>query len=250
VSEAAFTHPYIPNSAPGVREEMLREVGLDSVEDILVEIPGELRVQGLLDLPEPLISEYDLRRHVQGLLDRNVSSADCLSFLGGGCWPHFVPALCDEIVSRGEFLTAYSGSSYSDLGKHQARFEYNSLMAELLDYDVVVEPAYDWGSAAGFAARMASRLTGRRELLVPQNLGRERRSIIAELCEPEYMAGHIAVRGLQNLLGGGKAGAGFAQTKAHGVARMGEFLSGTGLGGERPRHQCLGLARCKSGRGA
>ena len=194
MSEAAFTHPYIPNSAPGVREEMLREVGLDSVEDILVEIPGELRVQGLLDLPEPLISEYDLRRHVQGLLDRNVSSADCLSFLGGGCWPHFVPALCDEIVSRGEFLTAYSGSSYSDLGKHQARFEYNSLMAELLDYDVVVEPAYDWGSAAGFAARMASRLTGRRELLVPQNLGRERRSIIAELCEPEYMAGHIAVR--------------------------------------------------------
>ena len=194
MSEAAFTHPYIPNSAPGVREEMLREVGLDSVEDILAEIPGELRVQGLLDLPEPLISEYDLRRHVQGLLDRNVSSADCLSFLGGGCWPHFVPALCDEIVSRGEFLTAYSGSSYSDLGKHQARFEYNSLMAELLDYDVVVEPAYDWGSAAGFAARMASRLTGRRELLVPQNLGRERRSIIAELCEPEYMAGHIAVR--------------------------------------------------------
>ena len=194
MSEAAFTHPYIPNSAPGVREEMLREVGLDSVEDILAEIPGELRVQGLLDLPEPLISEYDLRRHVQGLLDRNVSSADCLSFLGGGCWPHFVPALCDEIVSRCEFLTAYSGSSYSDLGKHQARFEYNSLMAELLDYDVVVEPAYDWGSAAGFAARMASRLTGRRELLVPQNLGRERRSIIAELCEPEYMAGHIAVR--------------------------------------------------------
>ena len=194
MSEAAFTHPYIPNSAPGVREEMLREGGRDSVEDILVEIPGELRVQGLLDLPEPLISEYDLRRHVQGLLDRNVSSADCLSFLGGGCWPHFVPALCDEIVSRGEFLTAYSGSSYSDLGKHQARFEYNSLMAELLDYDVVVEPAYDWGSAAGFAARMASRLTGRRELLVPQNLGRERRSIIAELCEPEYMAGHIAVR--------------------------------------------------------
>jgi glycine dehydrogenase subunit 1 len=193
MSHEAFIHPYIPNSVPAVREEMLREIGLDSVEDILAEIPSELRVQGLLDLPAPLLSEYDLRRHVQGLLDRNVSTAECLSFLGGGCWPHFVPALCDEIVSRGEFLTAYSGSSYSDLGKHQARFEYNSLMAELLDYDVVVEPAYDWGSAAGFAARMASRLTGRRELLVPENLGRERRSIIAELCEPEYMAGHIAV---------------------------------------------------------
>src|SRR5450756_460235 len=172
---------------------MLRQIGLESVDDILAEIPDELRVHGLLDLPEPLLSEYDLRRHVQGLLDRNLSTADCLSFLGGGCWPHFVPALCDEVVSRGEFLTAYSGSSYSDLGKHQARFEYNSLMGELLDYEVVVEPAYDWGSAAGFAARMASRLTGRRELLLPANLGRERRSIIAELCEPPYMAGHIAI---------------------------------------------------------
>jgi glycine dehydrogenase subunit 1 len=193
MDDVPFTHPYIPNSAPGVREEMLREIGLESVEDILAEIPDELRVHGLLDLPEPLLSEHDLRRHVQGLLDRNVSTAERLSFLGGGCWPHFVPALCDEIVSRGEFLTAYSGGNYSDLGKHQARFEYNSLMAELLDYEVIVEPAYDWGSAAGFAARMASRLTGRRELLVPENLGRERRSIIAELCEPPYMAGHIAI---------------------------------------------------------
>ena len=91
-------------------------------------------------------------------------------------------------------LTAYSGSSYSDLGKHQARFEYNSLMAELLDYEVVVEPTYDWGSAAGFAARMAARITGRREVLVPENLGRERLSIIRELCEPEYMARHLPVR--------------------------------------------------------
>jgi glycine dehydrogenase subunit 1 len=172
---------------------MLREIGLTDVEEILAEIPANLRVPGLLSLPEPLLSEYDLRRHVQSLLDRNVSSAECLNFLGGGCWSHFVPALCDEITARGEFLTAYSGSNYSDLGKHQARFEYNSLMAELLDYDVVVEPGYDWGTAAGFALRMAARLTGRREVLVPENMGAERRSIIAELCEPEYVAGHIAI---------------------------------------------------------
>ena len=105
-----------------------------------------------------------------------------------------MPALCDEIVSRGEFLTAYSGSSYSDLGKHQARFEYNSLMAELLDYDVVVEPAYDWGSAAGFAARMAARLTGRREAAGP----REPRPPSGAPSSPSsasraYMAGHIAI---------------------------------------------------------
>ena len=191
MSQSPFIHPYIPNSVPEVRQEMLREIGLEDVEQILTEIPAELRVPGLLELPEPLSSEYDLRRHVQGLLDRNTSTAEYLSFLGGGCAPHFVPALCDEIVSRGEFLTAYSGGNYSDLGKHQARFEYNSLMAELLDYEVVVEPAYDWGSAAGFALRMAARITGRREALIPADLGRERRSIIAELCEPDWMAGAV-----------------------------------------------------------
>jgi glycine dehydrogenase subunit 1 len=193
MKDTSFIHPYIPNSVPAVREEMLREIGLSDVEEILAEIPADLRVPGLLNLPEPILSEYDLRRHVQGLLDRNVSTAEHLSFLGGGCWSHFVPALCDEITTRGEFLTAYSGGNYSDLGKHQARFEYNSLMAELLDYDVVVEPGYDWGTAAGFAMRMAARLTGRREVLVPENMGAERRSIVAELCEPEYVTGHTAI---------------------------------------------------------
>lgn len=189
-----FIHPYIPNSAPEAKREMLDDMGLTDVEEILAEIPRDLRLDRLLDLPEPLTAELDLKRHVEGILDRSISCVDYLSFLGGGCWSHFVPAVCDEIVSRGEFLTAYSGGTYSDLGKHQARFEYNSLMAELLDYEVVVEPTYDWGSAAGFAARMAARITGRREVLVPENLGPERLSIIRELCEPEFMERHLPVR--------------------------------------------------------
>lgn len=194
MNDEEFIHPYIPNSVPAVKREMLAEIGVTDVEDILAEIPSDLRVQGLLDLPEPIASEYDLKRHVEELLARGASCAEYLSFLGGGCWQHFVPAVCDEIVGRGEFLTAYSGGNYSDLGKHQARFEYNSLMGELLDYEVVVEPAYDWGTAAGFALRMAARLTGRRTVLVPANMGRERLSIVRELCEPEYMPLHIAVR--------------------------------------------------------
>ena len=189
-----FVHPYIPNSAPEVKRQMLDDMGLADVDQILAEIPRDLRLDRLLDLPAPLTSELDLRRHVEGILGRNTSCAENLSFLGGGCWNHFVPAVCDEIVGRGEFLTAYSGGSYSDLGKHQARFEYNSLMAELLDYEVVVEPTYDWGSAAGLAARMAARITGRREVLVPENLGRERLSIMRELCEPEFMERHLPVR--------------------------------------------------------
>ncbi len=199
-----FIHPYIPNSVPEIKREMLSEIGLSSVEEIFAEIPAALRIPGLLNLPDPLTSEHDLRRHVEGILAKNTSCVDNLSFLGGGCWQHYVPALCDEMVGRGEFLTAYSGGHYTDLGKHQARFEYNSLMGELLDYEVVVEPTYDWGTAAGFALRMAVRLTGRNEVLVPETMGRERRSIVGELCGPEYSPGAITVRTVRRCEGSGR----------------------------------------------
>ena len=96
-----FVHPYIPNSAPEVKRQMLDDMGLTDVEEILAEIPRDLRLDRLLDLPEPLTSELDLRRHVEGILGRNTSCAEYLSFLGGGCWNHFVPAVCDEIVGQG-----------------------------------------------------------------------------------------------------------------------------------------------------
>ncbi len=116
---------------------------------------------GLLDLPEPLRSEYELRRHVTGVLDRNQSCVERLSFLGGGCWPHYVPAVCDEIVNRGEFLTAYYGDTYGDHGKMQALFEYASMLGELVECDAVSQPTYDWGAAAATAICMAARITGR-----------------------------------------------------------------------------------------
>ena len=177
-------HPYIPNSAPEIKRAMLEAIGVESVEELYAAIPERLRVQGLLDLPEPVRSEYELRRHVAGVLERNESCAERLSFLGGGCWPHYVPAVCDEIVNRGEFLTAYYGDTYGDHGKLQALFEYASLIGELVECDAVSLPTYDWGSAAATAISMAARVTGRRGALVPASMGAERRSLVAGYCEP------------------------------------------------------------------
>ncbi len=115
-------HPYIPNSVPKTKDEMLRTMGAASVEELYGAIPERLRVNGLLDLEAPLRSEVELRRHREGMLGRNVSCKETLSFLGGGCWPHYVPAVVDEIVNRAEFLTAYYGESYTDHGKLQALF--------------------------------------------------------------------------------------------------------------------------------
>jgi glycine dehydrogenase subunit 1 len=184
VSDAPPANPYIPNSAPGVRRAMLDAIGASTAEELYSSIPERLRVNGLLDLPEPLRSEYALRRHVSGVLDRNESCAERLSFLGGGCWPHYVPAVCDEIVNRGEFLTAYYGDTYGDHGKLQALFEYASMMGELVECDVVSQPTYDWGAAAATSICMAARITGRRVALVPASIGAERRSLIEGYCEP------------------------------------------------------------------
>ena len=118
------------------------------------------------------------------MLDRNQSCAERLSFLGGGCWPHYVPAVCDEIVNRGEFLTAYYGDTYGDHGKLQALFEYASMLGELVECDAVSQPTYDWGAAAATSICMAARITGRRVALVPASIGAERRSLIEGYCEP------------------------------------------------------------------
>ena len=174
-----FIHPYMPNSVPGIKEEMLQELGIKSVEEIYESvIPEELRYKERLDLPEPILSEHELKKHVKGILDKNVSTEEYTSFLGAGCYKHQVPALCDEINSRGEFLTGYCGDTYSDHGKMQAIFEYASMMGELLDADVVSYTNYDGGQAVSSSLRIALRVMEGRGmpktmLLVPSTMNPE-----------------------------------------------------------------------------
>ncbi|MDP2872082.1 MAG: aminomethyl-transferring glycine dehydrogenase subunit GcvPA [Bacillota bacterium] len=180
-------HPYIPNSAPRVRQEMMRELDINSMEELFADIPDRLRLKRPLNLPGPL-SELDLVRHVKRLLSQNRPCGDeLLSFLGGGCWQHFVPAVCDEIAGRGEFLTAYTGDTYEDHGRWQALFEFASLLGELLNMEVVSTPTYDWGQAAATSMRMAGRATGRSEVLVPRHVSPERLAIFRTYLHP-YMS--------------------------------------------------------------
>ena len=138
-----FVHPYVPNPAPESRRKALEEIGIKDIEEIYASIPEELRLKRVLDLPKPFLSEQALRRHVEGIITKNKSCEEYLSFLGGGCWHHYVPAVCDEIVNRGEFLTAYGGGDYSDHGKYQGMFEYQSLLGDLVGMEVVSLPTYD-----------------------------------------------------------------------------------------------------------
>jgi glycine dehydrogenase subunit 1 len=176
-------YPYIPNSVPAIKAEMLRAVGAESVDEFYQDIPEELRLRRNLDLPKPLPSEYALKRHVEGLLDKNRPAGQLLSFLGAGCYQHQIPAVCDEVNQKGEFLTAYAGEPYDDHGRFQALFEYASMMGELLDMDVVNVPTYDGFQAAATTLRMASRLTGRRQALLAATIHPGKLSKMRDYCK-------------------------------------------------------------------
>jgi glycine dehydrogenase subunit 1 len=180
-----IVYPYIPNSTPAVKAQMLQEVGAQSTEDFYEDVPEKLRLRRPMDLPEPFLSEYALKRHVESILEKNRTAGEYLSFLGAGCYQHHVPAVCDEVNQRGEFLTAYAGEPYDDHGRFQALFEYASMMGELLNMDVVNVPTYDGYQAAATSIRMASRITGRRQALVCRTISADKLSKIRDYCRPE-----------------------------------------------------------------
>lgn len=153
-------HPYRANSVPATKAAMLAQAGASTVEELFEQIPADHRLKRPLALPRQLRPEIELRRHLEELLDRNSSCAENLSFLGGGCWQHYVPAICDEMVERAEFATPVLGTPASEHGRNQTQFEFCSLAAELVEMDFVGLPVYSWGCAAGHAIRMASRITG------------------------------------------------------------------------------------------
>ncbi|MCE7741376.1 MAG: aminomethyl-transferring glycine dehydrogenase subunit GcvPA [Candidatus Heimdallarchaeota archaeon] len=180
----AFIHPYIPNSVPEIKEKMLEEIGVKDIETLYEDIPEELRFKDEMKLPEPYLSEYALKKHVEQILSKNQTCQESLSFLGGDCWQHYIPAICDEINQRSEFLTAYAGEPYEDHGRFQALFEYASMIGDLLEMDVVNVPTYDWGQAASTSIRMAGRITGRSEILIADSISPDRLLIIRNYCSP------------------------------------------------------------------
>jgi glycine dehydrogenase subunit 1 len=154
-------HPYMANSAPALRQELMDAVGVDDIETLFEQIPAAHKLDRPLALPPALPSERELSRHLRRTLAANEDCERTLSFLGGGCWQHHVPAVCDEIAQRTEFVTSEWGTPASDLGRNQAWFEFASQLGELLELDFVGLPVYSWGCAAGHALRMAARIARR-----------------------------------------------------------------------------------------
>ena len=184
MAQKDIIHPYIPNSVPDVKKQMMEEIGITSVEELYADVPQEFRLRKRLSLPDPT-SEYEVKRHLERLLARNKTGRDMPIFLGAGCWPHYAPAVVDVIVQRAEFLTAYTPYQPEiSQGILQALFEYQSMICELTAMEVSNSSMYDWASALGEAARMATRLTQRTEILVPRIINFERYATLQTYAEP------------------------------------------------------------------
>jgi len=156
--------PYLVHS-PQDREEMLAAIGVESMDQLLVDIPASLRVDEL-KLPDGL-SEFDTMAQVQSLAAKNLVFADRLTFRGGGVYRRFIPTAVAAVTGKPEFYTAYTPyQPEASQGTLQAIFEFQTLIAELTGLDVANASLYDGATAVAEASMMARVQTGRDEILV------------------------------------------------------------------------------------
>jgi glycine dehydrogenase subunit 1 len=156
--------PYLPNTDTD-RTAMLREIGVDSIEELFQDIPREFRnVQ--FKLPPPL-SELELKEEFRQLSNRNTNLEDYACFLGAGYYRHFIPSVVGHIISRSEFYTAYTPyQAEVSQGTLQTIYEFQSLVCQLTGMEVSNAGMYDGSTAAAEAALMACRVTKRDKVAV------------------------------------------------------------------------------------
>ncbi|MGB1697394.1 MAG: aminomethyl-transferring glycine dehydrogenase subunit GcvPA [Thermoplasmatota archaeon] len=166
----------IPNHARA--EEMLATMGMTDVQELFQDIPADLRIDGLnLPVAEP---ERTLVSRLRRLLAKNRTYDSMCIFLGGGLKPQLVPASVKAVAHRQELINAYTPYQPEvSQGLLQALFEYQSLMADITQMEVVNSSMYDGLTALGEAGLMCARATrNRNRFLVPKNLSWQKRSIL------------------------------------------------------------------------
>jgi glycine cleavage system P protein (glycine dehydrogenase) subunit 1 len=157
---------------------MLEAVGVSSIEELFRDIPENVRFGRALEVP-PALSEPELVAHLEELAARNVSTRDELSFLGAGMYDHYVPAVVDAVLSRGELLTAYTPyQPEMSQGVLQAIFEYQTAICELTGMDVSNASGYDGTTVAADACFVAKHATGRTKVVAAETVNPQVRQVV------------------------------------------------------------------------
>jgi glycine dehydrogenase subunit 1 len=158
------------------REAMLATIGVSSVDELFRDIPAGVRYEGELEV-RPSLTESELQRHMEGLAGKNVVDEIC--FLGAGIYDHYVPAVVDAVLQRGELLTAYTPyQPEMSQGVLQAIFEYQTAICELTGMDVSNASGYDGSTVAADACFVAKHATRRSRIVVTEATNPQVRQVV------------------------------------------------------------------------
>ena len=183
-------HNFLPHTKE-TRQEMLNAIGLNSIEDLFINIPEEAKINNL-SIPEGL-SELEAKKRLQELANKNKTTQNCISFLGGGTYNRYIPSCINTITQRSEFITAYTPYQPEvSQGTLQVIYDYQSMLCNLTGMDVANASVYDGATACAEALLMASRITKKTKALVSYVLNPDYKKVILTYCygagiEIEYL---------------------------------------------------------------
>ncbi len=179
-----FKHPYIPMTDI-LEYEMLKSINKSSLDSLFSDIPEKFKIKHELNLPESH-SEHEVFLRLRELASKNTPADSGKIFLGAGLGLHYIPAAVQALSSRSEFVTAYTSyQAEISQGMLQTLFEYQSLLAELLEIEVVNSSMYDRATALGEAALMTVRVKRKRKkFLVPRTISPANLMTLTTYCEP------------------------------------------------------------------
>jgi glycine dehydrogenase subunit 1 len=197
---------YLPKS-PADRKAMLKAIGASAIDDLFAPIPSEYRLERDLKIPRQM-AESEI---VDWFRERSRENGDGhATFLGAGAYYHYRPVIIDSLISRGEFLTAYTPyQAEISQGTLQSIFEFQTMISELTGMEVANASMYDGSTAAAEAVMMAVRLTGRRSVAVARSVHPEYREVLSTYAFHQGMpvttvpfeeTGRVNVRELENAI--------------------------------------------------
>ena len=180
-----FQSHYIPNT-PAEQAGMLASLGISSIDELFADIPEEHR-NPPLNIPAPL-SELEIQRELGALAGRNRTLGSGPSFLGAGAYHHFIPAIVKSLVTRGEFITAYTPyQAEASQGTLQVIYEFQTLICNLYGMEVANAGMYDGATSLAEAALMACRVTRRERVAVLDTVSPAYRAVIESYCRPQNL---------------------------------------------------------------
>jgi glycine dehydrogenase subunit 1 len=160
------------------RDAMLETIGVESIDDLFADLPDGIRFDRPLDVP-PALTEQELTAYFEELASQNEHNGSHVSFLGAGLYDHYVPAVVDAVLQRGEFLTAYTPYQPElSQGVLQSIFEYQTAICELTGMDVSNASGYDGTTVAADACYIAKHATGRSKVVITEATNPQVRQVV------------------------------------------------------------------------